>query len=40
MGKRGIALGLWIDGHYETYIGPSGPALTVWVPGDSRQLCR
>jgi hypothetical protein len=31
---------VWIEGHYETHIGPSGQAATVWVPAGSRQLCQ
>jgi hypothetical protein len=31
---------VWVEGHYETHVGPSGQAATVRVPGGSRQLCQ
>jgi hypothetical protein len=31
---------VWVEGHYETHVGPGGQAVTVWVPGGSRQVCQ
>jgi hypothetical protein len=31
---------VWVEGHYETHVGPGGQASTVWVPGASRQICQ
>jgi hypothetical protein len=31
---------VWVEGHYETHVGPSGQGSTVWIPGVSQQICQ
>jgi hypothetical protein len=30
---------VWVEGHYETHVGPTGQASLMWLPGVSRPIC-